>query len=126
MARELVSALLIATLFAVSLLNAHHLDRLADGLEEEIRLSEEYAEKGELETAKAHVLNSYQRWLDNKGYTYAVMHHEDVDAVAESFCAVLEAIPQDELDSLRASYARLYYYLETVGESEHISIKSVF
>lgn len=126
MKKELVAAVLLALVFACTLLNIHMTDRLMGELDDAVTLAYFHAEDGDWENARIVLENACERWLSLDGYTHVFIRHSEIGTTTDAFYSMLSAVYAKEVGEVHGTYLLLHAQLLSIMGMEHISIGSIF
>ena len=125
MKRLWISVGLLLLLLGGSLLNAWYAERLTDGMEERLRLSQALARQDRWEEALFVTREVYDQWQSLHFYLHSTMRHSDTDQILRGFRTVLEYLRLEEPDQYNAANADLITQLELLAEMEQPSVVNV-
>ena len=125
MKRLWISVGLLLLLLGGSLLNAWYAERLTDGMEERLRLSQALARQDRWEEALSVTREVYDQWQSLHFYLHSTMRHSDTDQILRGFRTVLEYLRLEEPDQYNAANADLLTQLELLAEMEQPSVVTV-
>ena len=125
MKREWIALGLLLLLLAASLGNILLLDRLVDGLEHEIALSESAFERGAYGEAGRSLGAAAEHWQKIKGYTHIFIRHTEIDSVSDAFFELKQTVAQKDGAAFPAAREKLLYHLRSIDEMEHLRLGSV-
>lgn len=125
MKRLWISVGLLLLLLGGSLLNAWYAERLTDGMEERLRLSQALARQDRWEEALSVTREVYDQWQSLHFYLHSTMRHSDTDQILRGFRTVLEYLRLEEPDQYNAANADLITQLELLAEMEQPSVVNV-
>lgn len=126
MKKELIAALLLITLFALSLINIQAnermIGRLSDGVEKA------YAEycRGDADAASDTLRKTCESWLALDGYTHIFIRHSEIDSTTDAFFDLLSAMHDDRPDSVDGAYGKLKAHLDSLVGMERLGLGSIF
>lgn len=126
MKKELFAALLLALLFAGTLVNIKVNDSLMQKLDAEVKSAYEYAADGSWDEAERRLSEASSHWLSLDGYTHVFIRHSEIDATTQAFFSMMSDVCAKDQGALEGSYAMLHAQLRSLIGMEHISIGSIF
>lgn len=126
MKRELFALALLALLFAGSLLNIRHIDRLTDSVSACLDRSEEYARQGDFDAALAAFESGLALWHSAHGYTNVFIRHPELDDTYDTFYELEQVLLEQDGDAFPAAFSKLQYHLSCIAYMEHLSAGSIF
>lgn len=125
MKKEITAIVLLALIFAVSLVNLNFLENWLDELSGQAVNAAERVDKGDPEGASDILNASLEDWLEKDSYVHIMLRHDEIDPITDEYLALL-----DELDSggdaTSASFGTLISHLHELQNMERISLSSIF
>lgn len=126
MKREIIAALLLASLIAGAYLNIRKIDSLTAELEIYADLSEQSARRGDYAEA-LRLMHEAEAFLDSKAaYTGTFIRHSETDTIYASMTEIYSVLGAQEADKLEACYNDLRRRLKWLSDMDHPSFGKVF
>ena len=105
MKRLIASALLLGAVIALCFFGTSFVTDKYEKITEEINLGERYANEGDFERAKAHLLKAEKIYVESEQYMAAFVNHSLLDDIGQSIAAVAPLADKDsENEMLSALY----------------------
>ena len=105
MKRLIASALLLGAVIALCFFGTGYVTDKYEKITEEINLGERYANEGDFERAKAHLLKAEKIYVESEQYMAAFVNHSLLDDIGQSIAAVAPLADKDsENEMLSALY----------------------
>ena len=125
MKRLWIAAALLLFLLGASLTNAWYAQDVTDGMRQQLRQAQTWAEQGDWSRAESLTRQAYEDWQGHHFYFHTTMRHSDTDQVLRGFRTVLEYIRLQEPDQYNAANADLMAQLELLAEMEQPTVVNV-
>jgi hypothetical protein len=125
MKRELAAYALLIVMIALLLFNIRTLDALIEGVETHVCRSSAALLRGESNLAVSELETAMALWHEAEPYTHIFVRHSEVDAVADAFFDLSDALRGGEATQ-REAYRRLLYHLDSIGQMDHLRLGSIF
>ena len=125
MKREIVAAALLLLMFAASIFNISHLDRLVGAVEAELGTAERYAAEGDFTKSLAALDRARRSWDGARSYTHIFIRHPEIDAVSDAFHAAESELSGGNTQSAGAALRLLRYHLDSIREMEQLRPGSI-
>ncbi len=126
MKREWIAAALLALLFALSLWNIAHLDRLIGAIEAELSVSQGLAESGRFREAEEALDRAIARWVGANAYTHIFIRHPEIDASSDAFFELKQLLAEENAEGFPSAFDKLIYHLHSIDEMEQLRLGSIF
>lgn len=126
MKKELFAGALLLALFAGSILNAHYIRSIAEGLNETLSLSGAYCENGAYDLALTSAQEAMERWDSVSHYAGVFIRHSETDSITYALDDLTAALASDEPGEAVKLYASLETHIESLYEYERVSLANVF
>ena len=124
MKREYIAVLLIAAIFALAMINIHHIESKTLALTDDIELAEKLYVKGDSEGAAADIKKSLNTWLAWDSYSHIMLRHSEVDVITDAYYELLcELEGEDKVTE--AAFGKLKEALASIADKERISLNSI-
>ncbi len=88
MKRLVVAAVLLGAVIFICMFGTRFVTAKYEKITEEINLGEEYAEKGDFDNAKRHLLKAEQIYVECEQYMAAFVNHSTLDDIGQAISAV--------------------------------------
>ena len=126
MSKYLAAALLLALLFAGSLLDARHADRLTGAVAARTDEACALAARGDYGGALSAAEEAQRLWQAADGYTSVFVRHAESDAVADAFGDLFSALYGADAAAVRGAARKLQSHLRQIAAMEHLTFGTVF
>lgn len=126
MKRAWISAAILAVLIAVLSANAVHLDRTVAPLAAELGAASEAVRTGDWDGAQARIDAVQARWTAERRYLHLVQCHDAVGEVATHLEEAGAYLTVRDAGACRAALAQATGKMETLRESEGLTLENLF
>ena len=126
MSKYLAAALLLALLFAGSLLNARHADRMTGAVAAKTDEVCSLVSRGDYDGALSAAEEARRLWQTADGYTSVFVRHAETDAVADAFGDLFSALYGADAAAVRGAARKLQSHQSRIAAMEHITFGTVF
>ena len=109
--REIIAAVLLALLIALSVYNILSIDALTGDIGIALSKSQSAAEKLDFKAARGYLTEALERWLS--------------DSTADAFYDLQQVLMQEDITACAAAYSKLKYHLASIDQMEHLSLGSI-
>ncbi len=123
--REIIAAVLLALLIALSVYNILSIDALTGEIGIALSKSQSAAEKLDFKTARGYLAEALERWLSAESYTHIFLRHPEIDSTADAFYDLQQVLTQEDITACAAAYSKLKYHLASIDQMEHLSLGSI-
>ena len=124
MKREYIAVLLIAAIFALSMINVHHIENKTLDLTSDIELAEKLYFDDDSEGAVSSIKKSLNTWLSWDSYSHIMLRHSEIDIISDAYYDLLSEI-QGETETTKASFEKLKEDLRSLVSKERITLRSI-
>ena len=126
MKRELAALAVLITLISASIWNIAKINTFTEEIGIAISKSKAAAEQLNFKNSKKLIEESLEIWQENLAYSRIFIPQTQVDETTQSFYQLLEDVNGEDILSLLPSYEAMQQRLESIRESETLSLGSIF
>jgi hypothetical protein len=125
MKKEIIAGLILALLFAGSVVNIHYMDSLADELIGQVETAQSYARAGDYARAKAEVGAAIDRWSKCDGYTHIFIRHPEIDSATDALYELYDSVAGGDAALSEGAFGKVEAHMRSIAGMEHITIGSI-
>ena len=126
MKKELVAAVILAAVTALSILNIGYVEKRIGALTDDIDEIEMLSDENRLEEAGALLRESSELWLSFSAYAGVMLRHSDeISDVTDTYFDMLETLQEGE-KLPPAMCEKLKHGLTDIAKTESLSLSSLF
>ena len=126
MKRELAALGLLLALLGGAIWNVHTIDKLTDGIRQDVLRSQQAAARGDYRAAEDHLQRGLQRFQNAAPYTQIFIRHAEIESCMDAFFDCAGALREEEGEAAAAACEKLLYHLRCIDEMEHPLPGSIF
>lgn len=125
MKKELAAAALLLLLVATAIWNVHYLGARCTALDSAVARAQEQYHTGSMGEAMQALKDARADWDSMDLYAHAMLPHDAVEAVTETFDAATSALSAGDI-AAETQLCLLRTRIANLGESEHAALGNVF
>lgn len=126
MKKEIITAVLLAVLFAGVLINIRISENIVLSLSDEVDAAYLSLKIGNGVEASQQLDKAIDHWLTLDGYTHIFIRHSEINSTTEAFFQFKSDVSSGDADAAEGSYGLLKETLNSLMTMEQISLGSIF
>lgn len=126
MKRELAALAVLILLVATSIWNITQINTVTEEISIAICKSRTATEQLNFKSSRKFIDEGLKIWQENSAYTQIFLSQAQIDETTQSFYQLMEAVNNEDILTLSPSYEAMLHRLESIRDSELISIGSIF
>ena len=126
MKRVWICALLLLSLLGAALWSSMKLSSLIREMTADLQLAQRSAEEGAWEQAAELTQRAGSRWEAQRGYLYVVLRHSEANEVQSGLREAEQLLRLEDPGEYAAANARLIAQLQSLAETEHLTVENLF
>ena len=126
MKKELIAIITLPLLLAGIIFNTNFLSKKIDAVVDTLKISENSANAGDIETAVLEAEKAASKWKSFDNYMESFVRDNEIDAATDGFYELLSYLYSGDADSAKGAYSSLIVHLQGITEAEKITLSNIF